>query len=68
MEETNKIRLQYIYTWKCHKETPCIVILKKQKGHFLFFFFLYKIREQESRTGPAGGVSSGRNGEREGKS
>jgi hypothetical protein len=43
-----------IYTWKYHKETPCIAtfISKKEKCHF-FSFFLYKIREQE---GPAKGV------------
>jgi hypothetical protein len=22
------------YTWKCHKETPCVAILNKQKYHF----------------------------------
>jgi hypothetical protein len=27
----------YIYTWKCHKETPCIDILNKQKCHFFPF-------------------------------
>jgi hypothetical protein len=36
--------------WNCHKETPCIAILNKQKCHFFPFF--YKIREQEGRTGP----------------
>jgi hypothetical protein len=23
--------MYYIYTWKCHKETPCVAILNKQK-------------------------------------
>jgi hypothetical protein len=26
--------LQYVYTWKCHDENPCIVILNKQKCLF----------------------------------
>jgi hypothetical protein len=26
--------LQYICTWKCHNETPCVVILNKQKCLF----------------------------------
>jgi hypothetical protein len=25
------------YTGKCHNETPCIVILNKQKCHFVFY-------------------------------
>jgi hypothetical protein len=25
----NQFGLHYIYTWKCHKETPCIAILSK---------------------------------------
>jgi hypothetical protein len=29
----NQFKLQYIYTQKCHKETPCIAILNKQKCH-----------------------------------
>jgi hypothetical protein len=40
-----------IYTWKCHKETPCIAIIKKKSQ----FFSFYKIREQEGRTGPIWG-------------
>jgi hypothetical protein len=46
LEEMNEFGLKYIYTWKCHKETPCIDILNKQKCHFFF----YNIREQEDRT------------------
>jgi hypothetical protein len=30
----NQFGLQYIYTWKCHNETPCIAILNKQKCLF----------------------------------
>jgi hypothetical protein len=29
IEEMNQFRLQYIYTWKCHKETFCIAIVNK---------------------------------------
>jgi hypothetical protein len=54
--EVKQFRLYYIYTWKCHKETPCVAILNKQKC--LFFFFIYKIKEQESRTGSSLGVSA----------
>jgi hypothetical protein len=34
IERMDQFGLLYIYTWKCHKETPCIDILKKQKCHF----------------------------------
>jgi hypothetical protein len=47
----NQFGLEYIYTWKCHKETPCVVILNKN----VLFFFIYKIREQEGGTGLAWG-------------
>jgi hypothetical protein len=30
----NQFGLWHIYTWKCHKETPCVDILSKQKCHF----------------------------------
>jgi hypothetical protein len=40
----NQTGLQYIYAWKCHKETPCVAILKKQNCHFLSFL-------QNQRTG-----------------
>jgi hypothetical protein len=36
-----------IYKWKCHKETPCAAILKKQAYHFFSYFFLI----QNQRTG-----------------
>jgi hypothetical protein len=42
-----------ICTWKCHKETPCVATLNKQKCHF----FSYKIKEQEGATGPAWGLA-----------
>jgi hypothetical protein len=32
----NQFGLQYIYTWKCFKETPYVIILNKQKCHFSF--------------------------------
>jgi hypothetical protein len=48
----NQFRIEYIDTWKCQEETPCVAILNKN-----VIFFFYKIREQEGRTGP---VWSGR--------
>jgi hypothetical protein len=52
-----QIRLQYIYTWECHKETPCEANLKQAKVSFFWFsFYLYKIREQEGGIGPAWGI------------
>jgi hypothetical protein len=53
IEEMNQLRLQYMYTWKCHKETPCVSILNKN-----VIFFIYKIREQKGGTRPAwvGGI------------
>jgi hypothetical protein len=44
----NQFGLQYIYTWKCHKETPCVAILNKQKCHF-------SKTGQEGKTGPIWG-------------
>jgi hypothetical protein len=34
MKGITQFRIQYIYTWKCHNETPYIVILNKQKCLF----------------------------------
>jgi hypothetical protein len=52
----NEFRLQYIYTWKCHNETPCKAILNKQKCNFF-----YKNREREGKTSPVWGAgTSGR--------
>jgi hypothetical protein len=31
----SQFKLEFIYTWKCHKETPCIAILNNEKYHFL---------------------------------
>jgi hypothetical protein len=62
----NQIRLSYLYTWKCHKETPCVAI-SKSKNVIFSSFFLYKIRKQESRTGPDWGAGSGGRGEQVGK-
>jgi hypothetical protein len=39
-----------MYTWKCHKEIPCIVILNK-KCHFPFFTKLENRREKQSYLG-----------------
>jgi hypothetical protein len=52
IEEMNQLGYKYIYTWKCHKETPYIAMLNKQKCHF----FLLQIGEQEGRTGSVWGV------------
>jgi hypothetical protein len=38
LEEIKQIGLQYIFMWKCHKETPCVAISKM----LLFSFLLYK--------------------------
>jgi hypothetical protein len=40
-EEINKFRLQYIYTCKCHKATPCVTILSTQ---ICIFFLLQNWR------------------------
>jgi hypothetical protein len=42
----------YIYTRKCHKETPCVAMLTNEN---VIFFPFYKIKEQEGRIGPAWG-------------
>jgi CRISPR/Cas system endoribonuclease Cas6 (RAMP superfamily) len=51
LEKMNRLGLQYIYSWKNHKETPCVAtfISNKQKCQFFSFllFFFYKIREKE---------------------
>jgi hypothetical protein len=60
----NQFRLSYIYTWKCHKETPCIAILRKLK---CLFCCCYKIGEQEGRTDPVWVVGTSANREDVGK-
>jgi hypothetical protein len=52
--EMNQFGLQNIYTWKCHKETPCSYLNK----NVIFFF---ENGEQEGKIGPVCGVgTSGR--------
>jgi hypothetical protein len=34
IEDMNQFKLKYIYTRKCHKESPCRAILNKQKMSF----------------------------------
>jgi hypothetical protein len=41
-----------MYTWKYHKEMPYVVTFNKQKCHF----FLFKIGEQEGKTGSIWGL------------
>jgi hypothetical protein len=54
----------YIYiTRKCHKETPCVAILNKQKYHFFF----YKIGEHKGGTVPACGIGTSGRGRMWGK-
>jgi hypothetical protein len=62
MEEMNQFGLQYIYTWKCHKKTPCIVILNKQKCHAF-----YKNKKQKGRAGPALEIGTSGKGDNLGK-
>jgi hypothetical protein len=48
-----------MYTWKCHKETTCVVIFNDKNVILLFF---YKIREKEGGTGPEWGVGTSQRG------
>jgi hypothetical protein len=34
MEGMNQFRIQYIYPWKCHNGTLCIVVFNKKKNLF----------------------------------
>jgi hypothetical protein len=54
--------LKYIYTWKYHKETPCVANLNKQTNkNVLLFFPFTKLENKISGTGPAWGFgTSGR--------
>jgi hypothetical protein len=47
----NQFGLEYIYTWKCHKEVPYIAILNKNT-------FFFKNRQQGSKTGLVWGLVS----------
>jgi hypothetical protein len=60
----NQFRLYYIYIYiymEMSQETLYVSILNKQKSHF---FFIYKIREQEGRTGPVWGFGTSDGGRR----
>jgi hypothetical protein len=48
-----------MYTWKCHKETTCVVILNNKNVILLLF---YKIMEQEGGMGPAWRVGTSERG------
>jgi hypothetical protein len=57
IEQMNQISYN-IYAWKCHKETPCVAILNKQK-----FIFLNKINNRKAKhalSGGSGTAGSGR--------
>jgi hypothetical protein len=43
------MRMNIKFLWKCHKETPCVAILRNKN---VSFFFIYKTRKQEGETGP----------------
>jgi hypothetical protein len=44
--EIKKRQLSIIHTCKCHKETPCVVILNKNG------FFFFSSQKQEGKTSP----------------
>jgi hypothetical protein len=48
IEGMNQIRLHYIYTWKFHKETPCLAILNK---NCIFYFTKLENRKPEQVLG-----------------
>jgi hypothetical protein len=56
----------YIYTWKCHKKTPCVVILKKPRCHYFSFTKLDNRRVEQILPGDWGVGTSG-TGDEEGK-
>jgi hypothetical protein len=45
MEGMNQFGIQYIYTWQCHNETPCIAILNKQKSLLFSKTEVSKVRQ-----------------------
>jgi hypothetical protein len=55
----NQIGLQYIPTYKCHKEAPCVAILNKQKCLFFLSFAKSENRKAEQAL-PWGVDTSGR--------
>jgi hypothetical protein len=59
----SQFRLKCKYTWKCHKETPCVSYLKQTKCHF---FLLQNQRTRGLNRSCLGLGSSGR-GRRWGK-
>jgi hypothetical protein len=63
IEQMNQIRLQYIYTWKCHKETPGVAVFHKQKCHFFPFTKLENRKAEQVLPGDVG--TSGRGKEEE---
>jgi hypothetical protein len=59
----NQLGLDYIYTWKYHKETPCVALyLKQSKMSFFPFFLFFLFLPQNQRTGGKN-KSLGRRGE-----
>jgi hypothetical protein len=47
----NQLGSKYTYTWKYHKEIPCVAIFtsNKQKCHFFLFFFFFNSKKMENR-------------------
>jgi hypothetical protein len=45
------IRLSYIYTWKYHKETLCVVTFISNKKNVIFFFF-FSTKSESRRAKP----------------
>jgi hypothetical protein len=43
--------VMYIYIWKCHKGTPCIAILNKQKMSFIYFTKLENRKAEQILSG-----------------
>jgi hypothetical protein len=60
--ENEPIQTIILYTWKCHKETPCIAILNKPKCHFFSSFTKSENRRVEQVL--SGGVGTSGRGRR----
>jgi hypothetical protein len=66
--------LKYTYTWKKHKESPCIAILTSnyQNHVFLIIFYVFSATESENkradrfclRQGGGGGCGGGEMGQK----